>query len=556
MLKSLSIRNYVLIDELDIRFDGGFSVITGETGAGKSIILGALSLVLGERADSKSIRTGSEKCVIEAVFDISSYQLESFFKENDLEYDTTECLFRRELHSSGKSRAFLNDSPVSLSIIKELGSRLIDVHSQHRNLLLINMHFQLKVVDLMAHTEKQLSGYGKVYENCLSIQKALDELQEKVRQTKNEEEYIRFQFEELTTARLQPGEQEELEHEHETLSHTEEIKATLYKVTDLLNGENHSVVSALRESMASFEQLSSYFRKAKGYAARIRSAYIDITDLSSETNILKDDIEFSPERLEWVNERINLLYSLQRKHKANSVEELITKRDTFASQLHLIDSFDEELEQLIRKQQEMYQLLVQKADDITVLRKKAAQSIEKLVTGRMVLLGTPNTRFQVSFDRKPHPSPDGMDEINFLFSANKNEPLKPVALIASGGEISRLMLCVKSMIAGYSALPSIIFDEIDTGVSGEIADKMAGIMQELGEKMQVITITHLPQIASKGKDHYFVYKEDTPERTLTQIRRLNDEERVDEIARMLSGTEKTQAAYDNAKALLKIVVCC
>ena len=554
MLKSLCITNYVLIDELDIRFDNGFSVITGETGAGKSIILGALSLVLGERADSKSIRTGSEKCVIEAVFDISSYQLESFFQENNLEYGEPkwECIFRRELYSSGKSRAFINDSPVSLAVMKDLGSRLIDVHSQHRNLLLTDTHFQLNVVDLMAHTAEKLSAYRKVYDNFLSVQKALDSLQEKMRQTKNEEDYIRFQVEELTAARLQIGEQEELEQEQETLSHTEEIKATLYKVTDLLSGENQSVVSALREALASLEQLSPCFRKAEGYAERIRSASIDMADLSSETNILKDDIEFNPERLEWVNGRINLLYSLQKKHKANSVEELITKRDLFASQLHLIDSFDEELAQLVRKQQEFYQSLVRMSGEITELRKQAAKSIETLLTERMILLGTPNTRFQISFAPKPNPSPDGMDEINFLFSANKNEALKSVALTASGGEISRLMLCVKSMIAGYSALPSIIFDEIDTGVSGEIADKMAGIMQDLGAKMQVITITHLPQIAAKGKCHYFVYKEDTPERTLTHIRRLNDSERINEIARMLSGTEKTQAAIENAKALLKL----
>jgi len=552
MLKSLCIRNYVLIDELDIRFDNGFSVITGETGAGKSIILGALSLVLGERADSKSIRTGSEKCIIEAVFDISSYHLDAFFQENSLEYGQPEweCIFRRELHSSGKSRAFINDSPVSLAVMKDLGGRLIDVHSQHRNLLLTDMHFQLNVVDLMAYTAERLSAYCKVYDDFLSIQKALDSLQEKVRQTKNEEDYIRFQHEELMAARLLPDEQEALEQEQETLSHTEEIKATLYKVTELLRGENQSVISTLREALASFEQISSCFRKAEGYAERIRSASIDLTDLASETNILKDDIEFNPERLEWVNTRIDLLYSLQRKHKVYSVEELIAKRDLFATQLHLIDSFDEELAQLVRQQQEHYQLLVRMAGEISEMRKQAAKLIEASLTERMVLLGTPNTRFQISFALKPNPSPDGMDEINFLFSANKNEALKSVAQTASGGEISRLMLCVKSMIAGYSALPTIIFDEIDTGVSGEIADKMAGIMQDLGAKMQVITITHLPQIASKGKSHYFVYKEDTPERTLTHIRRLNDSERIDEIARMLSGTEKTQAAIENAKALL------
>lgn len=550
MLKSLFIRNYVLINELDIHFDDGFSVITGETGAGKSIILGALSLVLGERADTKSIQTGSDKCVIEAVFDVSSYDLEKFFEEQDLEYDATECMFRRELYRSGKSRAFVNDSPVQLSVLKAIGGRLIDVHSQHQNLLLADMHFQMNVVDLMAHTEKQLSVYHKEYDKYLSISNKLDRLQEKAHNTKNEEDYIRFQYEELDAAKLQSGEQEELEDELDTLSHTEEIKTTLYKVTELLDGEGHSVVSSLKEALSFVEQLSAYYPKAKEYVERLRSAYIDMNDLSSETDVIKDDIEFNPERLEWVNERLNTFYSLQQKHRVSSVEELITKRDDFGAQLHMIDSFDEELALLAKQQQESHQILVKKAGEITALRKKASGMIEKQLTDLMILLGMPNTCFRISFAPKSKPSLDGMDDISFLFSANKNEQLKPVAQTASGGEISRLMLCVKSMIAGYAALPSIIFDEIDTGVSGEIADKMAGIMQDLGTKMQVITITHLPQIAAKGKVHYFVYKEDTKERTLTHIRRLDDGERIEEIARMLSGSEKTQAAIDNAKVLL------
>ena len=550
MLKSLFIRNYVLIDELDIRFNNDFSVISGETGAGKSIILGALSLVLGERADTKSIQAGSDKCIIEAVFDISTYNLEVFFGENDLNYDAAECILRRELYSSGKSRAFINDSPVQLSVVKSLGGRLIDVHSQHQNLLLADMHFQLNVVDMMARAETQLSAYRMEFGRYMSVSNELFVLQEKALKAKNEEDYIRFQHNELSIAKLQSGEQEELERELETLSHTEEIKTALYKVTELLNGENRSVTSSLKEAISVVEQLSAYFPKAKEYTERLRSAYIDLSDLSSETDVLKDDIEFNPERLEWVNERINTLFSLQQKHKTSSVEELITKRDDFGAQLNMIDSFDEEINSLAKQQQELYQMLVKKAGEITLLRKKAAGIIEKQLTERMILLSVPNTRFQILFTRKNKPSSDGMDEISFLFSANKNEQLKPVAQTASGGEISRLMLCIKSMVAGYAALPSIIFDEIDSGVSGEIADKMAGIMQDLGTKMQVITITHLPQIAAKGKAHFFVYKEDTPERTLTRIRRLDDNERVDEIARMLSGSEKTQAAIDNAKVLL------
>ena len=550
MLKSLFIRNYVLIDELDIRFDKGFSVITGETGAGKSIILGALSLVLGERADTKSIQSGSDKCVIEAVFDISSYNLETFFGDNDLEYDSSECLFRRELYHTGKSRAFINDSPVSLAVVKELGGRLIDVHSQHQNLLLADMHFQLNVVDLMAHTEKQLSEYRSEYDRYLFVSKALDDLLENAKNAKNEEDFIRFQFDELNVAKLQAGEQESLEHEQDTLSHTEEIKSTLYKVTAFLDGDDNSAISSIKEALSAVEQLSAYFPKSKDYAERLRSAYIDLSDLSSETSVLKDDIEFNPERFEWVNERLNTLYSLQHKHKAASVEELIAKRDIFGSQLNKIDSFDEELLSLTKQQKESHQLLVEKASVLTTLRKKASVNIEKILTERMVLLGMTNTRFQVLFTSRNKPASDGMDDVSFLFSSNKNEQLKPVAQTASGGEISRLMLCIKSMVAGYAALPSVIFDEIDTGVSGEIADKMAGIMQDLGTKMQVITITHLPQIAAKGVAHYFVYKEDTAERTLTRIRLLENNERIDEIARMLSGSEKTLAAVDNAKALL------
>lgn len=552
MLKSLFIRNYVLIDELDIRFEEGFSVMTGETGAGKSIILGALSLVLGERADTKSIQKGKEKCVIDAVFDISGYHLQPFFEANDLEYDEMECLLRRELYSTGKSRAFINDSPVQLAVVKALGSRLIDVHSQHQNLLLTDTRFQLNVVDLMAHTQQPLGEYQREFEHYQSLCRALEELQEKAESAKKEEDYIRFQYEELTAARLQDGEQEELEQELETLSHSEEIKASLYKVSDLLNGENQSVVNSLKEALSSIEQLSAYFPKANEYAERLRSAYLDISDLASETGVVKEDIEFNPERLAWVNERIHLLYSLQQKHRVATVEALIGARDAFGAQLQLVDSFDTSLAELAIQQQESVALLVRQADEISQLRKKAAGIIEKQLATRLTLLGMPNIRFQIEFIPKLKPAPDGMDEINFLFAANKNEPLKPVAQTASGGEISRLMLCVKAMIVGYAALPSIIFDEIDTGVSGEMADKMAGIMRDMGAGMQVITITHLPQIAAKGKAHYLVYKEDTPERTLTRIRRLSDEERVDEIARMLSGSEKTRAAIDNAKVLLGV----
>ena len=540
MLKSLFIRNFVLIDSLDIKFDKGFSVITGETGAGKSIILGALSLVLGQRADGKSIKNGSEKCVIEAVFDVSRYKLEEFFLTNDLEYDAEICILRRELFASGKSRAFVNDSPVPLSVVKELGSRLIDIHSQHQNLLLGDNRFQLKVIDVMAENDILLILYRKEYSRYQSLKKELKELTEKALQTKQEEDYVRFQLEQLADAGLVAGEQEELEQELETLSHAEEIKGSLYKITRLLDGEEQGAVQLIKEALSTADSLERYYPKAKEIAERLRSAYIDMNDLASETEVLKEDIEFNPERLDWVNERLNTLYTLEQKHRVSKVE-----------QLKEIDSFDEQIESLKKQLEVSHQELLQQAAVLSEQRKIASKAIASQLVEMVVPLGMPNTRFAIDFVPKQEPESDGMDEIRFMFSANKSAELQPVAQTASGGEISRLMLCIKAMIAGFTALPAIIFDEVDTGVSGDIADKMGDIMQELGTKMQVFAITHLPQIAAKGKDHYFVYKEDTDERTVTRIRKMNKEERVKEIARMLSGASLTSASIANAKELLK-----
>lgn len=551
MLKSLFIRNFVLIDSLDIKFDKGFSVITGETGAGKSIILGALSLVLGQRADGKSIKNGSEKCVIEAVFDVSRYKLEEFFLTNDLEYDAEICILRRELFASGKSRAFVNDSPVPLSVVKELGSRLIDIHSQHQNLLLGDNRFQLKVIDVMAENDILLILYRKEYSRYLSLKKELKELTEKALQTKQEEDYVRFQLEQLTDAGLVAGEQEELEQELETLSHAEEIKGSLYKITRLLDGEEQGAVQLIKEALSTADSLERYYPKAKEIAERLRSAYIDMNDLASETEVLKEDIEFNPERLDWVNERLNTLYTLEQKHRVSKVEELMELLDKYNKQLKEIDSFDEQIESLKKQLEVSHQELLQQAAVLSEQRKIASKSIASQLVEMVVPLGMPNTRFAIDFVPKQEPESDGMDEIRFMFSANKSAELQPVAQTASGGEISRLMLCIKAMIAGFTALPAIIFDEVDTGVSGDIADKMGDIMQELGTKMQVFAITHLPQIAAKGKDHYFVYKEDTDERTVTRIRKMNKEERVKEIARMLSGASLTSASIANAKELLK-----
>ncbi|BAR52402.1 DNA repair protein RecN [Tannerella forsythia KS16] len=551
MLQSLFIRNFVLIDELHIRFDEGFSVVTGETGAGKSIILGALGLVLGQRADSKSIQSGADKCVVEAVFDVSAYQLEDFFLSHDLEYDAKNCILRRELMSSGKSRAFINDTPAPLSVVKALGDRLIDVHSQHQNLLLADTQFQMNVVDIMAKTESLLVAYRREYDRYQSVVRQLEELKALAAKSRQDEDYLRFQVEELRAAQLTAGEQEELEAELETLSHTEEIKSALYKVTDNLIGEERGVVQQLKEALHDVEALEAYFPKAKDFADRLRSAWTDMADLASETDVLKEDVEFDPNRLEWVNERLNTIYSLQQKHRVPSVEELLAIQQQLTTQLSAIDLFDEQMETLTKQRETIYEALMVQAGALTARRHEAATEIEQQLVDRMVLLGIPNTHFGIELWPKEKPSADGMDEVCFLFSANKNEALKPVAQTASGGEISRLMLCIKAMIAGFAALPAIIFDEIDTGVSGEIADKMADIMQDLGQKMQVITITHLPQIAAKGRAHYFVYKEDTAERTLTRIRRLTTEERVNEVARMLSGASLTDAAVANAKALLQ-----
>lgn len=551
MLQSLFIRNFVLIDELHIRFDEGFSVVTGETGAGKSIILGALGLVLGQRADSKSIQSGADKCVVEAVFDVSAYQLEDFFLSHDLEYDAKNCILRRELMSSGKSRAFINDTPAPLSVVKALGDWLIDVHSQHQNLLLADTQFQMNVVDIMAKTESLLVAYRREYERYQDAVRQLEELEALAAKSRQDEDYLRFQVEELRAAQLTAGEQEELEAELETLSHTEEIKSALYKVTDNLIGEERGVVQQLKEALHDVEALEAYFPKAKDFADRLRSAWTDMADLASETDVLKEDVEFDPNRLEWVNERLNTIYSLQQKHRVPSVEELLAIQQQLTTQLSAIDLFDEQMETLTKQRETIYEALMVQAGALTARRHEAATEIEQQLVDRMVLLGIPNTRFRIELWPKEKPSADGMDEVCFLFSANKNEALKPVAQTASGGEISRLMLCIKAMIAGFAALPAIIFDEIDTGVSGEIADKMADIMQDLGQKMQVITITHLPQIAAKGRAHYFVYKEDTAERTLTRIRLLTTGERVNEVARMLSGASLTDAAVANAKALLQ-----
>jgi len=552
MLKSLFIQNYVLIDSLDIEFANGFSVITGETGAGKSIILGALSLVLGQRADGKSIKKEADRCVIEATFDISLYQLEPFFIANDLEYDARHCILRRELYASGKSRAFVNDSPVGLNVLRSLGTRLIDIHSQHQNLMLGDSRFQLDVVDVLADNEIPLILYRKEFSRYQSLKRDLKELTEKSRQNRQEEDYIRFQLEQLHEARLTDGEQEMLEQEQETLSHAEEIKGALYKITELLSGDEQGGLLQIKEALQTATSLERFYPQAKEMAERLRSAYIDLNDLSSDADSQKEDVEFNPERMVFVEERLNLIYTLQQKHHLNSVAELIALQEKYTAQLQEIDSYDIQIEALQQQVDATFKELMQQASVLSEQRKIASLGLARQLVEMIAPLGMPNTRFSVDFKTKSSPDADGIDEICFLFSANKSGDLQPVANTASGGEISRLMLCLKAMIAGATALPAIIFDEVDTGVSGDIANKMGDIMHELGTKMQVMAITHLPQIASKGNAHYYVFKKEENDRTITQIKQMDTEERVIEIARMLSGAALTEASMANARDLLGV----
>lgn len=550
MLRSLFIQNYALIEKLDITFGKGFSVITGETGAGKSIILGAIGLLLGQRADVRSIRRGASKCVIEAHFDVSAYHMQPFFEEKELEYDD-ECILRRELSASGKSRAFINDSPVSLSQMKELGERLIDVHSQHQNLLLNKEGFQLDVLDLLSHNDQLLQEYQAIYKEWKQAQQELEKLVDAAERSKSDEDYIRFQLEQLEDARLSSGEQEELEHESDMLSHAEEIKAGLYKAGQVLSSDEGGLLSALKECINVMNNLQRVYASSAELADRLDSTYVELKDISQEISDREEEVEFNPERLEEVNNRLNLIYSLQQKHHVASVDELLALADSYAAQLRDITSYDDRIAELKEKGEQLREKALAKAAQLTETRAKAAQEVERQMASRLVLLGMPNVRFKVEMGTRKEPGVHGMDTVMFLFSANKNGMLQNISSVASGGEIARVMLSVKAMIAGAVKLPTIVFDEIDTGVSGEIADRMADIMQEMGDHdRQVISITHLPQIAARGRAHYKVYKEDNDTETNSHIRLLDEEERVEELAHMLSGATLTEAALNNARALL------
>lgn len=553
MLQSIYIQNYALIDTLDINFNTGFSVITGETGAGKSIILGAIGLLLGQRADIKTIKSGETKCIVEAKFNISSYNMESFFKENDLEFDSNDCIIRRELYASGKSRGFINDSPASLAQMREIGEQLIDVHSQHQNMLLNNEEFQMNVLDIIANDEKELGKYSDIYHQYKETAKRLADTIAKAEKEREDEDYVRFQLQQLDDASLKEGEQEELENEAEMLAHAEEIKSNLFKVSNMMAEDDMNMLIAMKESILTLQNVSKHYPAASEWAERLNSCFIDIKELSHEISNAQEEVEFNPSRLEFVNDKLNTIYSLEQKHHVDSVEQLIEIAEKYHSQLTEITSFDQIISELESKKDKIYSDLLAQAKVLTSLRKKAAQDVEKKMQELLVPLGMPNVRFCVEVTQRKEPDTKGMDNVLFLFSANKNGTLQNVATVASGGEIARVMLSLKAMIAGAVKLPTIVFDEIDTGVSGSIAEKMALIMEDMGKhNRQVISITHLPQIAARGITHYKVYKEDTETRTISHIKMLDQNERIKEIANMLSGSTLTEAAMNNAKVLLGI----
>lgn len=552
MLKQLYIKNFTLIDELNIQMHPGFSVITGETGAGKSIILGAIGLLLGNRADSKSIKAGRDRCVIEAHFDLSKYDMQQFFTDNDIDEDLSDTIIRRELTAAGKSRAFINDTPVSLTKMRELGEQLVDIHSQHQNLLLQKEDFQLNVVDIIAQDEKQRKNYEVAYNQYKQANQKLNALKAEIEKNRENEDFLRFQFKELDEAQLQNREQEELEQEYEMLSHSEDIKTALYQADNHLSGDDGNIIERLKQTSEQLANIKDVYPEVTELLERIDSSYIELKDIAQEVNGLTDHVEFDPARLETINERLDKLNSLQQKFHVRDLGELIETYHQLKEQLSHIDHSDEDVEALEQEVTQLLEKAQKQAKELTAIRTKAAKKVEEEMKQRLIPLGIPNVRFSISLTEKPL-SHDGGDKVSFLFSANKSTPLQPVTQVASGGEIARVMLSLKAMISGAVKLPTIIFDEIDTGVSGKIAEKMAQIMVEMGNhERQVLSITHLPQIAAMGSHHYKVSKEETDKGTISRMTELSQQERVQEIAQMLSGSDVSEAALANAKELLRI----
>ena len=550
MLRNLTIDNYALIDRLDIDFDDGLSVITGETGAGKSIILGALSLVLGSRADSKVALDASSKCVVEATFDVEPYSLEALFDELDVDYSAS-TIVRREILPNGKSRAFVNDTPVGLQQLRTLTSRLIDIHSQHENLMLSNTDFQFDIVDTLADTADELHKYTDLFNRYRDTRQQLRSLRDESDRFLAEKDYIEHQLSELVAANLVDGEQQSLEEEQNLINHSQEVIETLSSIMASLDGEESGVLSLLKSASTQIGRLEKYINRASEFADRINSSFVELKDIASELSAIIESTEFSEERKHFIDDRLNLIYSLQQKHRVSSVTHLLDIQDDFAHRLDLIENFDDRISSLQTQIDELEKQLAAAAERLSQRRRAVGSLIEEKTEAMLHELGMPNGRFEVSFSATDDFTSRGRDKIEFLFSANKNRSPQPVAEIASGGEISRLMLVIKSLVVASQALPTIIFDEIDTGISGEIARKMGEIMQTMSASMQVVAITHLPQIASKGKTHYKVFKDESGETTQTRIACLTADERIVEIAEMIAGKNPSRSALDSARELLE-----
>lgn len=555
MLKKLDIRNFTLIDHLEMALYPGFSVITGETGAGKSIVIGAIGLLLGNRADAKQVKRGCDKCIIEATFDLSIYHsdvLKDFFEDNDLDYEPEECLLRREVNANGKSRAFINDTPVTLALMRELGEQLIDVHSQHQNLLLSKEDFQLNVVDIIARDRQQLADYRAAFAEYRSAQRRLEELREQIATSRDNEDFLRFQQKELSEANLASGEQEQLEQEAELMSHAEDIKRALHEADYGLSGDDTGIVNLTRSIATQLRSVADVYPEAQELAERLESCFVELKDISQEIASKVDDVEYDPQRFNLITQRLDTIYTLQQKFHVQTVDELLDRLNGINAQLDNIDNSDEELQKLERSVEKLHAVCVEKAVVLTDMRRKSATVVEQELSKLLVPLGIPKVRFKVEVSPVDL-STNGADKVMFLFSANSSTDMQPVSQVASGGEIARVMLSLKAMISKAIGLPTIIFDEIDTGVSGRVAEQMAHIMRDMGKaNRQVICITHLPQIAAAGSTHYKVAKQETEQGTVSTMTQLSDEQRITEIAQMLSGSDVSQAAVDNAKSLLAL----
>ena len=555
MLKKLDIRNFTLIDHLEMALYPGFSVITGETGAGKSIVIGAIGLLLGNRADAKQVKRGCDKCIIEATFDLSIYHsdvLKDFFEDNDLDYEPEECLLRREVNANGKSRAFINDTPVTLALMRELGEQLIDVHSQHQNLLLSKEDFQMNVVDIIARDRQQLADYRAAFAEYRSAQRRLEELREQIATSRDNEDFLRFQQKELSEANLASGEQEQLEQEAELMSHAEDIKRALHEADYGLSGDDTGIVNLTRSIAAQLRSVADVYPEAQELAERLESCFVELKDISQEIASKVDDVEYDPQRFNLITQRLDTIYTLQQKFHVQTVDELLDRLNGINAQLDNIDNSDEELQELERSVEKLHAVCVEKAVVLTDMRRKSAMVVEQELSKLLVPLGIPKVRFKVEVSPADL-STNGADKVMFLFSANSSTDMQPVSQVASGGEIARVMLSLKAMISKAIGLPTIIFDEIDTGVSGRVAEQMAHIMRDMGKaNRQVLCITHLPQIAAAGSTHYKVAKQETEHGTVSTMTQLSDEQRITEIAQMLSGSDVSQAAVDNAKSLLAL----